>query len=186
MSLTNTFKEAVKSGNIQRIRIMMKNSLLVDPTFREFKEMANAAATVKGLYDIHDGKEFEVNKENWDDSYMNKQMVQLVNNFSYERISHIKDIVSYLRPVDKNIQYNNQKINHNSKNKKTSISYIEQKHRDQQSGYYLGSKVATGAVAGAVVGGVVASAIGATVVTGAVAGAVVGGVAVSIVSNGGK
>ena len=37
MSLTNTFKEAVKSGNIQRIRIMMKNSLLVDPTFREFK-----------------------------------------------------------------------------------------------------------------------------------------------------
>lgn len=186
MSLTNTFKEAVKSGNIQRIRIMMKNSLLVDPTFREFKEMENAAASVKGLYDIHDGKEFEMNKQNWNDNYMNKQMVQVVNNFSHERINHIKDIVHYLRPVDKNIQYNNQKINQNSINTKTSISYTEQKYRDQQSGRYLRSKFATGAVAGAVVGGVVASAVGATVVTGAVAGAVVGGVAVSIVSNGGK
>ena len=148
--------------------------------------MENAAASVKGLYDTYDGKEFEMNKENWNDNYMNKQMVQLVNNFSHERINHIKDIVHYLRPVDKRIHSNNQKRNSNSKNTKTAISYIEQKHRDQQSGHYLGSKVATGAVAGAVVGGVVASAIGATVVTGAVAGAVVGGVAISIVSNGGK
>ena len=185
MSLTNTFKEAVNSGNIQRIRIMMKNSLLVDPTFREFKEMENAAASVKGLYDIHDGKEFEVNKENWDDDYMDKQMVQVVSNFSHERIEHIKDVVRYLRPVDKITPSHNETRNSNSKNIKTTISYKEQKRRDQESGRYLGAKIATGAVAGAVVGSVVGSAVGVTVATGAVAGAVVGGVAVSIVSNGG-
>ena len=61
MALTNAFKEAVNSGNIRRIRIMMKNSLLVDPTFREFKEMENAAASVQGLYDIHDERKFELN-----------------------------------------------------------------------------------------------------------------------------
>ena len=186
MSLTNTFKEAVNSGNIQRIRIMMKNSLLVDPTFREFKEMENAADSVKGLYDIHDGKEFEVNKENWDDDYMDKQMVQVVSNFSHERIDHIKDVVRYLRPVDKITPSHNETRNSNSKNIKTTISYKEQKRLDQQSGRDLGSKIATGAVAGAVVGSVVASAVGVTVATGAVAGAVVGGVAVSIVSNGGR
>lgn len=186
MALTSDFKEALNSGNIQRIRIMMKNSLLVDPTFREFKEMENAATSVKGLYDIHDGRKFEMNKENWDDNYMNKQMAQVVSNFSHERIEHIKDVVRYLRPVDKITQSRNETRNSNSKNIKTTISYKEQKRRDQQSGRYLGSKVATGAVAGAVVGSVVASAVGVTVATGAVAGAVVGGVAVSIVSNGGR
>lgn len=185
MSLTNTFKEAVNSGNIQRIRIMMKNSLLVDPTFREFKEMENATASVKGLYDIHDGKKFEMNKGNWDDNYMNKQMAQVVSNFSHERIDHIKDVVCYLRPVDKITPSHNETRNSNSKNIKTTISYKEQKRRDQESGRYLGAKIATGAVAGAVVGSVVGSAVGVTVATGAVAGAVVGGVAVSIVSNGG-
>ena len=29
MALTNAFYEAVKSGNVRRIRIMMKNSLLL-------------------------------------------------------------------------------------------------------------------------------------------------------------
>lgn len=185
MALTNAFKEAVNSSDVRLIRIMMKDSLLVDPTFREFKEMENAVASVKGLYDIHDGKEFEVNKENWDDDYMDKQMVQVVSNFSHERIDHIKDVVRYLRPVDKITPSHNETRNSNSKNIKTTISYKEQKRRDQESGRYLGAKIATGAVAGAVVGSVVGSAVGVTVATGAVAGAVVGGVAVSIVSNGG-
>ena len=127
-----------------------------------------------------------MNKENWDDDYMDKQMVQVVSNFSHERIEHIKDVVRYLRPVDKITPSHNETRNSNSKNIKTTISYKEQKHRDQESGRYLGAKIATGAVAGAVVGSVVGSAVGVTVATGAVAGAVVGGVAVSIVSNGGR
>lgn len=187
MALTNAFKEAVNSGNVCRIRIMMKDSLLVDPTFTEFKEMEKAAASVQGLYDIHDGRELELNEKNWDDDYMNKQMVQVVSNFSHERIEHIKDVVRYLRPVDKITQSSNEKKHNHSKtiNTNKSSDYKKQKRLDQQSGRYLGSKIATGAVAGAVVGSVVASAVGVTVATGAVAGAVVGGVAVSIVSNGG-
>lgn len=185
MALTNTFKEAVKLGNIRRIRIMMKDSILVDPTFRKFREMANAAASVKGLYDIHDEKGFELNRENWNSEYIDKQVVQLLSNFSKERIEHIEEVIDYLNPSVK-ITHTNNDIRSNEYLDTNSISYKEQKHRDQQQGRYKYSKFATGAVAGAVVGGVVASAVGATVVTGAVAGAVVGGVAVSIVSNGGK
>ncbi len=36
MALTNAFYEAVNSGNVTRVRIMMKNSLLTDPTGAEF------------------------------------------------------------------------------------------------------------------------------------------------------
>lgn len=207
MALTNAFREAVNAGNVRRIRIMMKDSLLVDPTFKEFKEMENASASVEGLYDIHDGREFELNKKSWDDNYMDKQMVQLVGNFSHERIQHVKEVVRYLRPVNKiepinkETKYNDyanentyqgyKKQRHdNLENKNNYQSYKEQKRRDKQQGRYKYSKFTTGAVVGAAVGGAVTYAVvgtvGATVVTGVVAGAVVGGVAISIVSNGGK
>ena len=39
MALTNSFYEAVESNSVRRVRIMMKDSLLVDPTFLQFKEM---------------------------------------------------------------------------------------------------------------------------------------------------
>ena len=53
MALTNAFFDAVNNGNVRRIRIMMKDSLPVDPTFKELKEMETAAAKVSGLYDVH-------------------------------------------------------------------------------------------------------------------------------------
>lgn len=181
MTLTNTFYEVVNSNNIRRVRIMMIDSLLVDPTFKEFEEMEEAVVSMKGLYDHHDCKEFELNKENWDDNYMAKQMVQVIDNFSHERIEHLKDVVRYLYPVPKTVQ--NTRTSEKNKNTKTNrktCSYEEQKYRDQQQGRYIGTKVATGAVIGAVAGGVVASTAGATVVGGVVVGGVVvaGGVAI--------
>ena len=54
MSLTNAFYEAVQTGNVRRVRIMMQDSLLIDPTFNEFEEMEKAASLLNGLYDEHD------------------------------------------------------------------------------------------------------------------------------------
>ena len=51
MALTNAFYEAVQSGNVRRVRIMMQDSLLVDPTFSEFNAMEKVAAAMTGLYD---------------------------------------------------------------------------------------------------------------------------------------
>ena len=52
MALTNAFREAVKTGNVRRIRIMMKDSLLTDPTFQHLKEMEQAALKKEALKKI--------------------------------------------------------------------------------------------------------------------------------------
>lgn len=99
MSLTGAFYEAIQSGNVVRVRIMMKNSLLSDPSFAEFAEMERAAASMSGLYDQYDGGELISDKSQWTNSYMDKLMVKLMSNFSPERISHLKEVVCYLVPV---------------------------------------------------------------------------------------
>ncbi len=39
MAITNFFRNAVSKGDIRGIRIMMKDSMLIDPTFAEFNEI---------------------------------------------------------------------------------------------------------------------------------------------------
>ena len=187
MALTSAFYEAIKANNTQLIRIMMKNSLLVDPTFSEFIEMEKATNLMNGLYDEYDGDMLELDKEKWDDDYMARQMVQVVNNFSHERIEHLKDVVSYLRPVERIIHNNHSvKIKENNVNGITHMNYEEQKRRDQKDGKYIGAEIATGAVVGAVAGGVDASVAGVTVAGGAVAGAVIGGATATVVMKGSR
>ncbi|MCI6639058.1 MAG: hypothetical protein MSH32_12305 [Lachnospiraceae bacterium] len=99
MAVTQAFTDAVNNNDVRLIRIMMKDSLLIDPTFREFNEMAECAKNVDGLYDEHDGKEFITDEDLWDEDYLDKIMVQLVRNFSHERIDHVKDVVRKLKPV---------------------------------------------------------------------------------------
>ena len=99
MAITNAFRDAVNAGNVRSIRIMMKDSLLVDNTFAEFDEMVELSKNVSGLYDEHDGREFEKDKSAWNEEYMAKIMVQVVYNFSHERLNHLKEVVRYLRPV---------------------------------------------------------------------------------------
>lgn len=192
MALTSAFFEAVHSGNVRLVRIMMKDSLLVDPTFQEFKEMENAANSMRGLYDRHDGRKFITDKKDWDDNYMDKLMVQVVSNFSHERVEHLKAVVRQLRPnvnasrSCRTPQASEEGRTHDASGKNKQNNYEEQKRLDQREGVYLGAKVAAGAAAGAVAGGVVASLAGAPIIGGVAAGAVAGGVVVSVAVNGGR
>ncbi len=191
MALTNAFNEAVSSGNVRRVRIMMKNSLLTDPTFSEFTEMNNAARGLSGLYDAHDGRELNCDKGAWNDSYMNKLMVQVVDNFSHERVDHLKDVVRQLRPVATRSQAVQSSGRSFSERGTTSgqtytlrTDYQKQKYRDQQNGSYRGAKIAGGAIIGAVVGGAIATAASVSVIGGVAIGAVAGAVAVTVATNG--
>lgn len=190
MALTNSFYEAVKEGNVRRVRIMMKDSLLVDLTFTDFNNMEKAAHTMSGLYDEHDGREFIVDPSQWNDDYMDKLMVQVVNNFSHVRIDHLKDVVRHLRPVTKATQSaHTENRSTYTRNSTSESSYQKQKYRDQKNGDYLYAKIGVGTVAGAVVGGVIsaiACAPAAGIIGGIAAGAVVGGVTTAIIFNGGK
>lgn len=187
MALTNAFHEAVSTGNVRRVRIMMKDSFLVDPSFREFNEMERAAATMHKLYDVHDGRALDENKEHWNKDYMDKLMVQLIGNFSKERIAHVKNIVQYLYPVTEEVSYRH--VNHAEPKQMPKeykdMSYQEKKRQDQLDGRYLGPKVATGVIVGGVIGAGVASIAGVTIVGGAVIGAVAGGTAGAVIANGG-
>lgn len=163
MALTNAFYEAVSSGSIRRVRIMMKDSLLVDPTFTEFNEMQKEASKLNGLYDKYDGRPFNENRETWNDSYMNKLMVQVVGNFSHERIEHLKKVVRYLRPVSKKVTETHSSNIKNNRNyipkKENKLSYKEQKRIDQKSGNYRPQMVIRGGIVGAATGAIVVSAV---------------------------
>lgn len=173
MALTNAFYEAVNSGNVRRVRIMMKDSLLVDLTFNDFNEMAKAAASMTGLYDIHDGKNLDDDVSHWNDSYMNRVMVDVVYNFSHERLEHLKKVIRQLRPLEK---YGTLKTREN-------VSDNENEHNNN------GVAVGAGVVVGAAIGGgiaLLASAPVLGVVGGAAAGAAIGGIAAAVLTNGGK
>lgn len=100
--ITPAFTNAVDKNSVKDIRIMMKDSLLVDLTFEQFDEMARLAKDVKGLYQEHkDGGHFDpldLDVSKWDDDYMNGLMVDVVDNFSHERLNHLKKVVRKLRP----------------------------------------------------------------------------------------
>ena len=99
MAVTKAFMNAVAKHDIQKIRIMMKDSLLVDPTFRDFDKMSKLAANVPGLYDVHNGKNLLSDVTAWNDEYMDKQMVEVLWNFSHKRLDHLKQVVRALRPT---------------------------------------------------------------------------------------
>lgn len=184
MALTNAFNEAVDSGNVRRVRIMMKDSLLNDPSFKQFYEMSDIASALKELYDYHDGRAFNLDKTMWNDSYMNELMVQVVGNFSKERIEHLQKVVQYLRPVSVNTKSSSSE---NLKStSQTHSSYKQQKYHDQKNGKYKGVQIATGVVAGAVVGGAVAAVASMTVIGGAAVGALAGGVVAYVATKGGE
>lgn len=191
MALTNAFYEAVSSGNIQRVRIMMKNSMLVDPTFSEFYEMENTSQGLEGLYDTHDGRNLNYDKKTWDDSYMSKLMVQIVGNFSYERVEHLKDVVKYLRPIESlsHETYPNSKrvTDSETANGQTyKQDPIREKHKnhDQENKFDRGTKIIGGAIIGAVAGGAIATVASVSVIGGIAIGAVAGTVAATVITKG--
>ncbi|MBS4879923.1 MAG: hypothetical protein KH138_06405 [Firmicutes bacterium] len=97
MAMTNEFMEAVQTGNKMRVRIMLKDSLLLDPTSGQFNEMERYAEEEMGnIYDAHDGERLNFDVSSWNEEYLNQQMVAVVTSFSRERIDLLKNMVRYL------------------------------------------------------------------------------------------
>lgn len=97
MAITNEFMDAVRSGKILRVRIMLKDSLLLDPTAAQFDEMEQYAVESMGnIYVEQDGEKFNFDIDAWNEDYLNQQLVSVVTCFSKERIELLKKMVSYL------------------------------------------------------------------------------------------
>lgn len=96
MALTQEYMMAVSQGNLLRVKIMLKDSLLVDTTFNQFNEMINYAETrLKGIW-ISDAEDDVVFSQSLDD--LNILLAGLVNNFSKRRVTHLKGMINKLYP----------------------------------------------------------------------------------------
>lgn len=92
--LSPEFSSAVKSGNLLRARIMLKDSMIVDPTFFQFNEMlAYAKREQPDLLEPYDNEILESDKSKWTTETMNTELVEIVNNFSDVRINHLKEVI---------------------------------------------------------------------------------------------
>lgn len=92
--LSPEFSSAVKSGNLLRARIMLKDSMIVDPTFFQFNEMfAYAKRELPDLLEPYDNEILENDKSKWTTDTMNTELVEIVNNFSDVRINHLKEVI---------------------------------------------------------------------------------------------
>lgn len=93
--LSPEFITAIKSGALLRARIILKDSLIVDPTFAQFNEMlAYARREMPNLLIPHDGEILENDRTKWNTDLMNTELVEIVNNFSDVRIDHLKKVIS--------------------------------------------------------------------------------------------
>ena len=184
MGITDALRNAVSTGNTRSIRIMMKDSLIVDPTFIEFNEMEKLTQNMSGLYDAHDGRGLNGDKSAWDDDYMNKLMVQVVGNFSHERLDHLKEVVRYLRPAAARPQQSaSTDRTETGRVPPKRDGYYERRHQSEGNNN-RGVKIAAGAAGGGVTGGVIAGIAGGSVIIGAVIGAVIVGAVVAVVTKG--
>lgn len=153
MAITQSFYNAVNEKDIKTIRIMMKDSLLSDPSFELFEQMREVAKNVEGLFDDHDGTILIEDTEQWNERLLSKLMVQLVNNFSEERIGHLKKMVTFMEPEapakkENTTQYvcNDEKLS----------DYQRKKKEDKVNGRYIAVGTGAGAGAGVLAGAIIA------------------------------
>ena len=75
----------------------MKNSLYFEPAFQQFEEMDRIAKKCKlDVYVPYDNGPLSENTSEWTEDYMNRLMVALVDNFSKERVAHLKKVIRYI------------------------------------------------------------------------------------------
>ena len=94
--ISEQFKATVQTNDILKIKIMLKNSLTMDLSFNQFKEMLNYALSfVPNLIEQHDDTLFE-SQNNWTKDYASALKVDLVDNFSADRIAHLKEVQTFV------------------------------------------------------------------------------------------
>lgn len=94
MMVSEEFKKNVESGDVVTIRSALVDYLIIDTTFRRFDEALVYAKQLIDVIEPDDGRaDYDLAQEHWNETYLNKQKVALMVNFSQTRIDHIKQVV---------------------------------------------------------------------------------------------
>lgn len=101
--LSPEFKEAVRSRNVLRTRIMIKDAFVTDPSCALVDEMLQYAKN-NGLklMEPYDGGDMKKFSSEWDRAALNDELVKLVDNFSEDRIQNLRLMVKKVIGVPRN------------------------------------------------------------------------------------
>lgn len=101
MAISPEFMDAVNNNNGLLTRIMLKDSMVVDPTLEQYNERIKyASAHMSDLFDLHDGEKLNYDVSAWTKNYMNQELVALIDNFSRERLDLLKKMVRHIYKDD--------------------------------------------------------------------------------------
>ena len=100
MAISSEYAQAVRDNNKLRVRIMLKDSLLIDKSFRLFEEMQEYALA-QGVNPWADVDiPLEKSEKPWTEDTMNYELIALVNDFTKEHVNYIKEIITDLYKTD--------------------------------------------------------------------------------------
>ena len=119
MSVTQSFKDAVKRRDIMQIRIMLKDSLIYDKSFVKFTEMKDYAE--RQDVDFWDKSVNKVIKDEkpWDEKILDREMISLITHFSQERVLYVKELIREIYRL--NIRADVLKEQKSNKSKATNV-----------------------------------------------------------------
>lgn len=97
MSVTKEFMQAIEDRNILRIRLMMKNSLLLDTTFNDFRKMENIARNHGiDIWQRTSQSTLPKRKKQWSLDDMNYELTSIVKDFTKEHMQYLMEIIDEL------------------------------------------------------------------------------------------
>lgn len=86
MEISNDFINAIENRNYLRVKLILKNSIIIDPTGETFNKLLDfTIKRIPDLFDNHDGELFK-DEPNWTEDYFNEETVKIIDNFSKERV----------------------------------------------------------------------------------------------------
>lgn len=184
MATPASFTNAVAAGNLTLVRVTLKNSLLTDPTFRQFAELQKEAENMPGLYEKFNGEPLPRDKSLWTEEYLAKQAAELIANFCRERIQYVKEIVSHLSPPEQTGGKSFKEKPHSN----SGYDYFREKEKDSRNNDVIrnhrnAAQLCMGGGFGAIAGCAIAAAAETSIFGGIVAGALLGAVVGGIVGG---
>ncbi len=129
MAVSKVLEDAVNSNDVSRVYSAFYTIMLSDPGFSTDKfDKAMDYVQNKNMRTFimpHDGEVFE-REEKWTQEYWDIQASKLMDNFSKERIEHLKDVGRKLHPTIKvdtrnDVNMHEQKVHSNTQKKTNPI-----------------------------------------------------------------
>ena len=156
------FVKAVNSGDIISVRLFLNNELMLDPRGKSYAEMKSyAESKLNNLYDTDNGKTYDKEESEWDESFLFVVSNDLEDNFSKERLSYYEKVAKQVLKDKAEHLDAEEKINRN-KASQTDRNSTKNAWTSQKTAY---SSVVAGGVAAFVAGLCVEKAALATILT---------------------